>query len=85
MMKVGPYVLTLDFLASYFQNKISSSDKKMFDLGKEAGLWSGSSPVRGEQQEMEVGKAILMKEMCTKSVAVLKNSAMAHVLLILLS
>lgn len=66
MMKVGPYVLTLDFLASYFQNKISSSDKKMFDLGKEAGLWSGSSPVRGEQQEMEVGKAILMKEMCTK-------------------
>lgn len=66
MMKVGPYVLTLDFLASYFRNKVSNSDKKMFDLGKEAGLWSGSSPVRGEQQEMEVGKAILMKEICTK-------------------
>lgn len=44
-MKVGLYILTLDFLASYFQNKISNSDKKMFDLGKEAGSWSGSSPV----------------------------------------
>lgn len=93
-MKVWLYMLTLDFLASYFQNKMSDSDKKMFDLGKEAGSWRGSSPVRGEQQQMEVGKATITKKICTKemfsekntgSVAVLKNPTMAHLLLILLS
>lgn len=92
-MKVWLYMLTLDFLASYFQNKMSDSDKKMFDLGKEAGSWRGSSPVLGEQQQMEVGKAIVTEEICTKemfsentgSVAVLKNPTKAHLLLILLS
>lgn len=61
-MEVGQHTLTLDLLASYFQNKISSSDTKMFDLGKEAGPWCENSPVCREQQEVEIGKAILMKE-----------------------